>query len=278
MMESKALSLLFPSWDTFFQVLALACVAGLILSPLEGLYPAHPQKILNRKGVLMDLFYWFMTPLLTRTVTALALVTIAFVGITLFAPPGFSYDSVLDGFCPLSRQPHWIQAIEILVIADFVDYWTHRTFHRPTFWKVHAIHHSPEEMNWLSSSRVHPLNDLVTRGFQTLGIMVLGFSAEPILAIVPLISFYVMFLHSNIRWDFGPFRWLLVSPAFHRWHHSSDAEALDMNFSGIFPVWDVLFGTAYFPKSLPTRYGLNGTQLKESLLAHLAYPFTKTRD
>ena len=64
-----------------------------------------------------------------------------------------------------------------------------------------------------------------------------------------------------------------MSPAYHRWHHAADEEGIDKNFAGIFPVWDVLFGTAYFPRWLPRRYGLRGEQLEESFLAHVLYPF-----
>jgi sterol desaturase/sphingolipid hydroxylase (fatty acid hydroxylase superfamily) len=183
-------------------------------------------------------------------------------------------DFLASGFGPLSRQPTWLQCFEILVLSDFVDYWTHRTLHRSSLWRIHAIHHSPEEMNWISSSRVHPLNDLITRSCQLLPIVGLGFSALAIVTVVPLVSFYVMFLHSNVRWGFGPLRWVFVSPAYHRWHHTSDTEGLDRNFAGIFPIWDILFGTAYFPRGLPKNYGLCGRQLPDSVLVHVMFPFT----
>lgn len=265
---------LFPGFDTMTHVMLLAGAAGLLLTPAERLAPASAQPVFFRKGLWLDAFYWFATPLLTRCLTAGVLVVILFLGVLCIGMDRIPSDFLIRGFGPISRQPLWLQAIEILLLSDFIDYWTHRTLHKSSLWRIHAIHHSPEEMNWLSSSRVHPLNDLITRSFQLLPIAALGFSAAAIVTVVPLVAFYVMFLHSNIRWDFGPLRWVLVSPAYHRWHHSSDEPALDKNFSGIFPIWDVLFGTAYFPRTLPTRYGLHNDHLPESLVAHLAFPFT----
>ena len=273
-----ALSPLLPSMQTVFQVFLLAIVAALTLSPLEGLFPAYRQNVFLRKGFFLDLWFWFLTPLLTRLITGIVL------GVLLFALQHLSGNelspaaSLMTGFGPVSRQPAWLQCLEVLLVADFVDYWTHRGFHLGPFWKIHAIHHSADEMSWLSSSRVHPLNDLVTRAFQIIPIMVFGFSAVAVLNVIPYLSFYVMFLHSNIRWDFGPvFRWVLVSPAYHRWHHTSDEEGIDKNFAGIFPLWDVLFGTCHFPNRLPKKYGLCGEIIPETILGQLAFPFSSAK-
>ncbi len=266
---------LFPGAEAVVQTLALGGLCALVLTPVERLAPAHPQPLILRRGLVLDVAYWFLTPLLTRCTTGaiLALILIGVAAIIGFE--NIPSDFLLHGFGPLSRQPTWLQCLEVLIISDFVDYWTHRTLHRGRLWRIHAIHHSPEEMNWISSSRVHPLNDLITRSFQLLPILLFGFSALAIISVVPLVSFYVMFLHSNVRWDFGPLRWVLVSPAYHRWHHTSDDEGIDKNFAGIFPIWDLLFGTAYFPRRLPKRYGLWGKAMPESLAAHMMFPFTR---
>lgn len=268
-----AIGPLFPGRDSATHVVILAGAAALLLTPAEYLAPAHRQPLVLRKGLWLDAAYWLATPLLTRCVTGVVLAALLLVAALGIGFANLPSDFLVRGFGPLARQPAWLQCVEILLISDFVDYWTHRTLHRGRLWRIHAIHHSPEEMNWLSSSRVHPLNDLITRSCQLLPILLLGFSAASILTVVPLVSFYVMFLHSNVRWDFGPLRWVLVSPAYHRWHHSSEDESLDRNFAGIFPVWDLLFGTAYFPRRLPARYGLSRQHLPETLVAHLMFPF-----
>jgi sterol desaturase/sphingolipid hydroxylase (fatty acid hydroxylase superfamily) len=246
-------------------------ICAVLLTPLEYYFPAHPQPTISRKGLMLDFAYWFLTPIVTRTFTSLVILILLYL---IFSITGRAVDeSLLEGYGPISRQPLAFQAIEILLLADFIDYWTHRAFHKKAFWNFHAIHHSPEEMSWMSSARVHPVNDLVTRTFQVLPLASLGFAAHAIILIAPFLSVYVMFLHSNISWDFGPFRKVLVSPAYHRWHHTSDKEAIDKNFAGIFPLWDWLFGTMYVNDDLPKNYGLVGTSLAENLYEHILYPF-----
>lgn len=269
----SAVGPLFPGVESVVQTVVLAVIAAVVLTPAERLAPAHRQPLVLRKGFVVDVAYWFCTPLLTRCITGCVLAAVLFAAAVCIGFENIPREFLLRGFGPLSRQPGWVQCIEVLILSDFVDYWTHRGLHRGPLWRIHAIHHSPEEMNWLSSSRVHPLNDLITRSCQLLPLLALGFSAAAIIAVVPLVAFYVMFLHSNVKWGFGPLRWVLVSPAYHRWHHTSDEEGLDKNFAGIFPVWDVVFGTAYFPRTLPRRYGLRGEGMPESVVAQMLYPF-----
>ena len=79
-----------------------------------------------------------------------------------------------------------------------------------------------------------------------------------------------------MSWAFGPFRYVLASPAFHRWHHTSEEEGLDRNFAGLFPWIDLLFGTFYMPEGRrPERFGLAHEDVPEGLLAQLAYPFRR---
>lgn len=50
----------------------------------------------------------------------------------------------------------------MVLVADFTQYWVHRTFHTvPWLWRFHAIHHSAEEMDWLAGSRLHLVDVIV---------------------------------------------------------------------------------------------------------------------
>ena len=55
--------------------------------------------------------------------------------------------------------------------------------------------------------------------------------------------------HANTRIGFGPFRYILSEPMYHRIHHSVERKHWDKNFAFKFPVWDMLFGTAHFPET-----------------------------
>jgi sterol desaturase/sphingolipid hydroxylase (fatty acid hydroxylase superfamily) len=46
--------------------------------------------------------------------------------------------------------------------------------------------------------------------------------------------------------------YVLAGPRFHRVHHSLASKHRDKNFASFFPVLDLLFGTAYFPRQHET--------------------------
>jgi sterol desaturase/sphingolipid hydroxylase (fatty acid hydroxylase superfamily) len=62
--------------------------------------------------------------------------------------------------------------------------------------------------------------------------------------------------HANLRLSFGRIgEYVLVSPRFHRMHHGigvgHEGTARGCNFAILFPLWDVLFGTANFERVYP---------------------------
>lgn len=84
-----------------------------------------------------------------------------------------------------------------------------------------------------------------------------------------------MFIHANVRWRFPYVRWLIATPEYHHWHHTSDEEGIDKNFAATLPLWDWLFGTAHQPDGWPRNYGTTKFQPPETYLGQLVYPFRK---
>jgi sterol desaturase/sphingolipid hydroxylase (fatty acid hydroxylase superfamily) len=153
----------------------------------------------------------------------------------------------------------------------------HRLFHRPRLWPFHAVHHSSTEVDWLSAVRLHPVNDVLARIVQAAPIL-LGFPATVLAVYVPFISFYAILLHANVSWTFGPLRYVLASPTFHRWHHTTEREGLDKNFAGFLPLWDMLFGTFYMPPGKqPQLFGVLHNDVPQDLIGQLLYPFRSQR-
>ena len=74
-------------------------------------------------------------------------------------------------------------------------------------------------------------------------------------------------------------RWLsplLVTPAFHHWHHADEPDAVNTNYGAIFTVWDRAFGSWHLPNRMPTSYGITATStapMPESWIGQLAHPF-----
>lgn len=222
-----------------------------------------------------DLIYWIFTPLVTKAITRFSLLAILLPAIIVIGPAAFG-DSILAGFGPVARLPVPLQLLVTLLAGDFLAYWGHRAFHRGALWPFHAVHHSSEQLDWLSSVRLHPVNDLLMRIFQAIPLLLLGFPAGVVAAYAPFLSLYGVLLHANVDWSFGPLRHVFASPRFHRWHHTAEVEGLDRNFAGLFPIWDVLFGTFYLPAGQgPRVFGLHGETMPEGLLGQLLYPFRR---
>jgi sterol desaturase/sphingolipid hydroxylase (fatty acid hydroxylase superfamily) len=179
------------------------------------------------------------------------------------------------GFGPVALQPVWLQLIEIYLMFDFIGYWMHRLFHRRRWWPFHAVHHSSEDLDWLSSVRIHPVNDLISKFCQLTPFLLLGFNPFITLSTAPFFTFHAIFVHAAVDWDFGPLRGIIVSPVFHRWHHSKDRAAWDKNFSGLFAFWDRIFGTYYMPADrLPENFGIP-EEFPGDFLRQLGQPFVK---
>ena len=140
-------------------------------------------------------------------------------------------------------------------------------------WRIHALHHSQEELSVLTSFRAHPL--MHTNGFLLATVPVLALTGARPLAPV-LITVYVclgMLPHTNVRWSYGPLGRVLVSPAYHRLHHSVEGRQ-DANLGVVLTVWDVLAGRACFPVrgSAPCPTGLAGRPVRVEQAGGLSRP------
>lgn len=237
--------------------LLILAVIFFVIERLAGRGRGRAQPYF-RQGWVTDVVYWFTTVLLTKPLTRFALlVPLSVLVVLKLTDVETLKRGIYSGFGPLSRQPVWLQAVQIYALADFIAYWTHRLFHSGRWWPFHAVHHSSEDLDWLGSLRVHPVNDLVNKFLQTSPLLLLGYNPLVTLSTAPVLTFYAIFLHANVNWDFGPLRAVIATPVFHRWHHSREREAWDKNFAGLFPLWDLLFGTYYMPKGrYPENFGI----------------------
>jgi sterol desaturase/sphingolipid hydroxylase (fatty acid hydroxylase superfamily) len=236
-----------------------------VFAIIERLSPEARAQRRWRAGSLVDTV-WFFAGYVSRTFAGIAAVICVVVIGRLVPHPVFP---------GVAAQPAWVQIAEVLLIVDMIGYWTHRAFHRRRLWRIHAVHHSIEEVDWLSSARVHPLDTVVHRPLEAVPLFLLGFSALPVVpTYLFILAVYPIFLHANVRWDYGPLRGVIASPAFHRWHHTAEAKGVDRNFAGLFPFIDILFGTYHLPRRASTAYGLGeGRSIPLRLGAQLAHPF-----
>lgn len=160
----------------------------------------------------------------------------------------------LDELWPGVTDIAWVSLIMYVLIFDFVEYVYHRAQHRYAwFWALHAVHHSQRQMTMWSDNRNHLLDSFIRDAVLVLVSQLIGVPPAQFVLIVVFTQLVESLSHANVRMSFGT--WgdrILVSPMFHRFHHSiaydesTAGPAHGHNFSVLFPVWDLLFGTAKF--------------------------------
>ena len=245
-------------------------VYSLVFIPIERLFARLPEQGVFRPGWRTDLTYFFVSALLVQVTTVLTL-----------KPAMVLFDWAVwpELQAMVGRWPAVVQFLALLGVADLTQYWVHRAFHRiPALWRFHAIHHSAEHMDWLAGSRLHLVDVAVTRGLTYVPIYLCGFGEAPLFTYLVVVSAQATFIHANVRFAFGPVRWLIATPQFHHWHHADEAQAIDKNFAVHLPVIDALFGTMYLPDRWPRGYGLSqSAPVPNGYLKQFAWPFAPSR-
>ncbi|MBP6765090.1 MAG: sterol desaturase family protein [Rubrivivax sp.] len=225
-----------------------------MIHALERWRPVEP--VTDRAAVRVDVLYTLIHRLgLFRVVLFLTLDPLwdTLIGqLRVAGLPAWSVDQVWPGVTDLAL----VSFVLYLVLFDAVNYGLHYAQHRfHWWWQLHALHHSQRQMTMWSDNRNHLLDDVLRdSAFVGVGLLV-GIPPGQFVAVVALGQLMESLSHANVRLSFGPVLGkLLVSPRFHRLHHavglgheSSGAGSLGgVNLAVLFPVWDMLFGTARF--------------------------------
>jgi sterol desaturase/sphingolipid hydroxylase (fatty acid hydroxylase superfamily) len=151
----------------------------------------------------------------------------------------------------LKQLPPMPVALEVLLsvlLLDLAIYFQHRAFHHfPYLWRAHAVHHSDTAFDVTLGIRFHPLEILPSYLFKVLVALLLGVSATALLIYEAVLLAFSLFSHANLKIPEAVERWLrklVVTPDWHRVHHSTDHIESNHNFGNFLSIWDRLFGTA----------------------------------
>jgi sterol desaturase/sphingolipid hydroxylase (fatty acid hydroxylase superfamily) len=243
-----------------------------IFTPLERLFAVRPKKIF-RRAVLTDVGYYFLNSLALSVLLAFPLAVLAW-GVHRLIPAG--YIAMISGL------PVWARLVAAMIVGEVGFYWGHRWSHEiPLLWRFHSIHHSAEDVDFLVSTRAHPVDMVFTRLCEMAPMYALGLASPMALkgSIIPVVvvligNFWGFFIHANVKWRFGPLEWLISTPAFHHWHHTNDGpEVINKNYAPMLPWVDKAFGTLYLPKDKqPEKYGID-QPVSPFLFGQLVDPF-----
>jgi sterol desaturase/sphingolipid hydroxylase (fatty acid hydroxylase superfamily) len=240
-------------------------VLGLVFTPLELLFPERRRERYLREKWTLDMTF--------------ALLNVVFIAVGLVAL--LVLGNVVGGaLVPGVRawvgvQSLWLQVPAALLITDFLWYWTHRIAHTvPFLWRFHAVHHSIEMMDWMAGHRVHPVDQILTRGSGLLVLSLLGFAPAAFAITGGIFMWQGALEHSNLPIRGGVLRHVIVFPEFHHWHHADHPEAYDTNFGGHFSFFDRLFGTWFESDGPPERYGCD-TKVEGGFVDLLFFPIRR---
>ena len=232
-------------------VLQIAVIVT-IFGALERWRPAEP--VTDRAAVRVDMLYTFIHRLgLFRMVLFFTLDPLwdTLVGqLRVAGLPAFSLDNLWPGVTDIGG----VSFVLYLVLFDGVNYALHRAQHGiDWWWQLHALHHSQRQMTMWSDNRNHLLDSVLVDSAFVLVALLLGVPPAQFVAVVVLTQLLESLQHANVRLSFGRVGdKLLVSPRFHRLHHAigvghethGPGTLGGHNFAVLFPVWDLLFGTA----------------------------------
>jgi sterol desaturase/sphingolipid hydroxylase (fatty acid hydroxylase superfamily) len=250
------------------QILFGIVLAALVFIPMERLVPLHREQKIRHRGWRADVVH-FLTGDILGTLAGAVLVIAGAVILR-----GLVDDGVHRA---ITSQPWWLQFLQAALVADLALYAVHRAFHEvPWMWRFHSVHHSIEEMDWLAAARGHPLNGAVDKAAIVLPLYILGFSKATFGGYLVFFVFMSVFVHANVRFRFGPLRWLIATPEFHHWHHHNESGMPYGNYAGQFPWVDALFGTLVLPDRWPERYGID-EPMPTTWAEHMAWPFRRRR-
>lgn len=195
-----------------------------------------------------------------------------FHGLIFIALSGFFFeiDSILHDFrfARMNVESWWppITAIPLVsffiyfILLDFVEYLYHRASHTiHWWWQLHALHHSQTVMTAWSDDRNHILDDIMHAVVFAFFALLFGVSPSQFILLVVFSQLIQSWQHANINVNLGLFKYVLVSPMYHRMHHAvgygHEAKGKPgvlggCNFGVLFPWWDMLFETAIFPNAV----------------------------
>ncbi len=212
------------------QIIAFFALAG-IFEVLERVRPA--REVDRWKDLKTDAFSFALAITMNR------ISNYSVTGLVIACAPAW----LLGGWRALQNLPGATRVVLAIFLVDFMIYWIHRAQHEfDLLWRTHAWHHSVEQLYWFSGFRTSFLHSLLYNIPQA-AVPMLVFNLSPLEAgigysIGLLIQFWE---HTNIDVQIGPLKYLIITPAYHRVHHSTEHSRT--NFGTTFSIWDRMFGT-----------------------------------
>lgn len=190
----------------------------------------------------------------------------------------------------LGSMNFWWGLLLFIIPDDFLRYWYHRLAHEnKSLWRWHRTHHTTPSYQISASYRDNWLWPTFMPGlWWGAALVYLGLGFEFIIG-TTIAAAHNVWIHNGLDFDrklydkpligqlYSALEHLVQSPAQHRAHHGLGEGGVPFgNYSQLFFIWDILFGTAVFPKGKrPERYGIIH-ETYDNWQSQLWWPFIKS--
>jgi len=245
---------------------AIALLVGLTVAiPIERRWRRHAFGALRPDLGTDILHFLFSNSLKAAGIAAAA-------GVSWLALHRFEIEPVAT---TLHRLPSWANVVTAFAAVNFCYYWEHRLAHSWSFlWRLHSVHHSSSQLDWLSSTRLHPLEGFIGGFIITAPAILAGFNLRSLGVAGAVFAINDVLIHANVNWRLPRLSRWIPTPEYHHWHHSNEPQSYNKNFG--WPVFDRMFGTFYLPADRrPATYGIT-EPVRDTYLAQLADPLRRS--
>lgn len=148
-----------------------------------------------------------------------------------------------------------------MVFMDLAIYAQHVLSHKlPFLWRFHKVHHGDKEFDATTALRFHPGEILYSFIYKAVLVVLLGLDKNGLILFEILLNFSAMFNHGNFQLPSTierSLRKVIVTPDFHRVHHSPTKSMTNSNYGFFFSFWDGLFKTLNKEHSNAESFGLD---------------------
>lgn len=250
-----------------------------------------PRRMLASASVRADAKYFVLNVLFLGSLLSWAIVS----SIIVSAGVNGALVDLFGAQKPTTLHPLLVTAIVTVMLFlafEFAYWFEHWLSHAvPVLWEFHKVHHSAEILTPLTNARIHPVNALIYLNLVGLSVgtmrglldYLFGMPVQPFTlahtnVLFVLFTYLTTHLqHSHVWIAFtGVLGRLILSPAHHQIHHSTDPRHFNKNFGSSLAIFDWMAGTLYVPSAEREKLNFGVDDLNtnhNTLVGGLAGPF-----
>lgn len=140
--------------------------------------------------------------------------------------------------------PLYMEVIIGVILLDAAIYLQHVASHRiPFLWQFHKVHHADRDIDTTTGIRFHPVEAVFSMAYKCIVVLLLGPIALAVIIFEVILNASALFNHANVRLPTALdklLRKVIVTPDFHRVHHSVIVRETNSNYGFFLSIWDRL--------------------------------------